>query len=54
MDDGGTLIVEERSILEKFDGEAADGRLVERITIVDGEIVAHEYFDPDDQEDPCR
>lgn len=50
MDDLGSLIVSETTVLEKFDGDPADGRLVERITIVDGVKVAHEFFDPDEME----
>ena len=49
MDDIGSVVAEERVVLEKFDGDPADGRLVERITIVDGELAAHEYFDPEEQ-----
>ncbi len=51
-DDIGALIVSETTtVLEKFDGPAEDGRLVERITVVDGEIAAHEFFDPDAPEE---
>ena len=51
MDDTAELVIEERTVLEKFDGDPGEGRLVERITIVDGETVAHEYFTPDDPQE---
>lgn len=40
-----TLTAREEAVLEKFDGEPEDGILRERITIVNGEIVQHEFFD---------
>ena len=43
-DEESTVVLEERVVLQKFDGDVADGRLVERITIVDGDVVAHETF----------
>lgn len=48
MTDFGDLsevIVEERVVLEKFEGEPAEGKLLERITLVNGELVAHETFE---------
>lgn len=35
-------------VLEKFEGDPADGILAERLTIVNGEIVEHEVFDVTD------
>ena len=43
-DEESTVVLEERVVLEKFDGDVADGRLVERITVVDGDVVEHETF----------
>lgn len=39
------VVVREEAVLEKFDGEPEDGILVERITLVDGEIIKHEFFE---------
>ena len=43
----GKMIVKEEMVLEKFDGEAdaPDKVLRERLTVVDGEIVKHEFYD---------
>lgn len=43
--DVAKLAVREDAVLEKFDGEPEDGILRERITLVNGDIVKHEYFD---------
>lgn len=43
--DRGKIKVEEKVVLEKFDGDPADGRLAERITMIDGKIVNHEKFE---------
>lgn len=39
------VITKEEYVLEKFWGDPADGKLYERITITDGEIVSVETFD---------
>lgn len=39
------VIVREEAVLEKFEGEPEDGVLLERITIVDGSITKHEFFE---------
>ena len=39
------VVVREEAVLEKFDGEPEDGLVRERITLVNGEIVKHEFFD---------
>ena len=41
----GTAVVKEEMVLEKFDGEGDDAVLRERISLVDGAIVNHEFFD---------
>lgn len=41
----GKHIVREEAVLEKFNGEPEDGDLAERITIVDGKITKHEFFE---------
>jgi hypothetical protein len=38
-------IVREEVVLEKFEGDPADGKLLERITLVNGEITKREVFD---------
>lgn len=38
-------VVMEQVVLEKFDGDPEDGKLTERITVVDGKIVSREVFD---------
>lgn len=43
-EDTGQLVVEERIVLDKYDGDSAEGNLVERLTIVDGVLVSHEFF----------
>lgn len=39
------IVVREEAVLEKFDGDAHDGVIRERITLVNGDIVNHEFFD---------
>lgn len=39
------VVVREEAVLEKFEGTPEDGVLLERITIVDGEITRHEFFE---------
>jgi hypothetical protein len=39
------LIVEERGVLEKFEGDPAPENLLERIYLKDGVIIRHEYFE---------
>lgn len=39
------VVVREEAVLEKFDGDPSDGVVRERITLVNGSIVKHEYFD---------
>lgn len=41
------VVLREEAVLEKFDGEVTDPDRVlrERITLVDGEIIKHEFFD---------
>lgn len=43
--DAQMTVVREEIVLEKFDGDPADGKLTERLTIVDGLIVSRETFD---------
>lgn len=43
----GKLVVKEEVVMKKFDGEVEDGILREQITIVDGVVIKHEYFDED-------
>ena len=43
MDDAGQVAITEELVIEKFD--AVTGRLVERITVRDGVIVARETFE---------
>lgn len=43
-EDRSALLVDERIVLDKYDGEPAEGHLVERLTIVDGVLVSHEFF----------
>ena len=51
MDDQAGVVLSQRDVIEIYDGEVADGRLVERITIVDGVEVSRETFDPDHPEE---
>lgn len=44
-DFGNNQILEVKAVLEKFDGEGEDAVLAERITIVNDEIVRHEFFE---------
>jgi hypothetical protein len=39
------VVVREEAVLEKFDGEPEDGVLAERITLVNGEVIKHEFFE---------
>ncbi len=41
-EDASALVVEERIVLDKYDGD--EGPLVERLTIVDGVLTSHEFF----------
>lgn len=43
--DVAKTVVREEAVLEKFDGEPEDGVLRERITLVNGDIVKHDFFD---------
>lgn len=45
MDDKAEVIVKEEAVLEKFEGDPADGLLLERITLLNGEITKHEFFE---------
>ena len=47
-DVGGLKVASEATVLTKFDGDPEQGRIVERITIVDGEIVAVEHVDTEE------
>lgn len=40
--DAGKLRVTERVVLQKFEGDAADGKLIETVHIEDGRIVGRE------------
>lgn len=51
MDDGASVKISQTDVIDIYDGEVADGRLVERITIVDGVEVSRETFDPDHPEE---
>jgi hypothetical protein len=42
--DGVEYNVDEHAVLEKFEGDPADGKLLERITLHNGEIVSRETF----------
>lgn len=41
----GRVIVKEEAVLEKFNGEVADGDIAERIYLLDGVITHHEYYE---------
>ena len=43
--DDQPVVVEERVILEKFDGEAKPENLIERVHLLDGEIVQHDFIE---------
>ena len=45
MDDKAEVIVKEEAVLEKFEGDPNDGLLLERITLLNGEITKHEFFE---------
>lgn len=40
--DSGRVSVEEKVVLEKFDGDPADGKLIERLTVLNGKIIKRE------------
>lgn len=37
--------VDEHVVLQKFDGEVEDGKLVERLTVHNGKLVLHEFIE---------
>lgn len=39
------VVIEERVVLEKFDGEAVPENLIERVHILDGQIVQHDFIE---------
>lgn len=39
------VIVEERVVLEKFEGEPVPENVVERVHLLNGEIVKHEFLE---------
>lgn len=39
------VVIEERVVLEKFDGEAEPDNLIERVHILDGKIVQHDFIE---------
>lgn len=41
----GEVVVEERALLEKFDGEVEDGIVVERVHVLNGVITKHEFLE---------
>ena len=41
----GEVIVEERALLEKFDGDIEDGNVVERVHLLNGQITKHEFLE---------
>jgi hypothetical protein len=43
--DKAKTVVREEAVLEKFEGEPEDGILAERITLVNGAITKHEFFE---------
>lgn len=51
LPDGARMHVTEEAVLEKYDGDPPDGRLVERITVRDGVVVSRETFDTEDTEE---
>ena len=49
MNDEVPMVLSERVVLEKFEGDPADGRLLERVVIVDGEVVERETYEIEEQ-----
>lgn len=45
MIDSSRVKIEEKVLLEKFDGEPSPETLVEKVWIVDGKIVKQEFYD---------
>ena len=45
MEELGEIILEEKMVLEKFDGDGDDRVLREKITLVNNELISHEFFD---------
>lgn len=49
VDDGmaeiGKVVLKEEAVLEKFNGEVEGGDLAERITLVDGVLTKHEWYE---------
>lgn len=43
--DEAQIVEKVEMVLEKFDGEAEDGILAERLVLVDGEVVRHEKYE---------
>lgn len=45
--EAGYVVLEEQAVLEKFNGEIGSGNetLAERVTLVDGVLTKHEWFD---------
>lgn len=43
--DDTPVVVEERVVLQKFDGDALPENEVERVTIVDGTVVEHQVIE---------
>ena len=43
--DVGKMIVEERALLEKFDGDVESGRVIERIHFLNGVLEKHEWLE---------
>ena len=41
----GKVVLKEEAVLEKFNGEVADGVLAERVFITDGVILKHQWFE---------
>ena len=39
------VVIEERVVLEKFDGDAETDNIVERVHILNGEIVQHDFIE---------
>jgi hypothetical protein len=45
MIDKNSVIVEERLLLEKFDGEPVPENLIERVHVLNGKITKHEFIE---------
>jgi hypothetical protein len=45
MIDKDSVIVEERLLLEKFDGEPVPENLTERVHVLNGKITKHEFIE---------